>query len=106
MSSENDNNNSPTKNTFISVTGAALKCDLHGIETFDLDQWNEHCSDPANGHVENGDVPCIDCGTQLHIENYPYVPITPKGKQFNLRCDNCLNNLINQSNLARGVSPK
>ena len=100
MSSDNDN----TQNTFVSATGAALKCDLHGIETFDLNVWNEHCSDPANGHTESGEAPCVDCGAMLSFEGIPYVPITPKGKEIKIRCDNCVNNLIQQSNVIRGVN--
>lgn len=117
MSSVNVNNNQknppiegggeqPNKNTFVSITGAALKCEKHGIETFDLDEWNAHCAIPENEHFENGDVPCVDCGALLTLVDYPYVPLTPKGKEFNIRCDNCINKLIQQSQTLRGVNPK
>lgn len=104
MSSTDKPANETKPNTFVSITGAALKCDLHGIETFDLDEWNDHCADPANGHFETGDVPCKDCGKLVNIDGHPCVPLTVKGKDFNVRCADCLDKLIEQSNVLRGAN--
>jgi hypothetical protein len=90
-------------NKFVSVTGASLKCDLHGIDTFDLNEWNEHCSDPANGHVENGTVKCISCPNIITFENLPYVPLTVKGKTIELICDQCMDKHVAKQT-PRGVT--
>jgi len=93
-------------NTFVSITGASLRCDIHGIDTFDLNEWNAHCSDPANGHTESGSVKCIDCPNQVSVEGLPFIPITPKGKICELRCDECLDKYIKTNQALRGVNPK
>ena len=97
---------SSNPNTFISATGASLKCDLHNISTFDLNEWNAHCSDPANGHTESGSVKCIDCPNMIEFEGLPYVPMTPRGKDIQLRCDECFNTYVETNRALRGVKSK
>ena len=103
--------NPKTVNTFVSVTGSSLRCDRHGIDTFDLNEWNDHCSDPNNGHIEAGSVKCMDCPNLVSVDGHPHVPITAKGKVFELRCDECLDKYVNANkalnlNKNKGVSPK
>lgn len=76
------------------IIGGNLKC-YHGIDTADIDEWNEHCSKPENGHTESGVTKCIDCGVSVVFENIPYHPITPTGKNIQLRCPGCYENYIN-----------
>ena len=91
----NENNNNPPT-AAVMVIGDSLKC-VHGIDTLDIEEWNEHCSDPANGHTESGQTRCVDCNALIEFEGLPFQPITATGKNITLRCDECINNLVDKS---------
>jgi hypothetical protein len=90
----NDNENPPTAS--VMIIGDSLKC-AHGLDTLDINEWNEHCSDPANGHTESGQTRCIDCDALIEFEGLPYHPITPSGKNISLRCNECTEEFVQQS---------
>lgn len=89
------------------IIGGNLKC-YHGIDTSDIDEWNAHCSDPANGHTESGITQCVDCKTSIVFEGIPYHPITPTGKNIQLRCPGCFENYtnVNNQNLVKVANPE
>jgi hypothetical protein len=91
----NENNNNPPT-TAVMVIGDSLKC-IHGLDTFDINEWNEHCSDPANGHTESGQTKCLDCGEIIEFEGLPFQPITPTGKNIQLRCNECSDLFLQKS---------
>ena len=54
---------------------------------------------------------CMDCPNPVSVDGHPHVPITAKGKVFELRCDECLDKYVNANkalnlNKNKGVSPK
>ena len=74
--------------------GGNFKCSLHGIDTDDVNKWNEHCSDPKNNHTETGTTNCIGCNETLVFENIPFHRIDRAGsKNIQLRCDDCDNTM-------------
>ena len=91
----NNNENPPTAS--VMIIGDSLKCALHGIDTLDIHEWNEHCSDPANGHTESGTTRCINCNALIEFEGLPFQPITPSGKNISLRCNECTEEFVQQS---------
>jgi len=77
--------------------GGNFKCPLHGIDTNDVNEWNNHCSDPKNNHTESGTTLCIGCNETLVYDNIPFHKIDKAGsKNIQLRCDEC-NESINES---------
>src|ERR1044072_8594768 len=72
------------------IIGGPLKCSLHEFETEDINEWNDHCE--QSGHTETGETACINCGTSIKFENIPYQRITPRGKNIQLKCEECYNN--------------
>ena len=73
----------------LNASGGNYKCP-HGIDTDDVDEWNNHCSDPENGHFEQGTTQCVGCGAQLSFTNIPFHRIDKSGsKNIQLRCDEC-----------------
>lgn len=78
------------------VIGGNFTC-IHGIDTDNVNEWNEHCSDPANGHTEQGTTQCIDCKQGIAFEGIPYHKITPEGKKIELRCPTCMQKYISES---------
>ena len=73
------------------VIGGPFKCLLHDVETDDINEWNEHCLS-TEGHTETGDTACTNCGVNIHFENIPFQKITTKGKNIELKCQDCFNN--------------
>jgi hypothetical protein len=88
----NETENQDTQSPTVMIIGDSLKC-AHGIDTLDINEWNEHCSDPANGHTENGTTRCSICTSLIEFEGLPFQPITPKGKNIKLKCDECAGKL-------------
>lgn len=80
----------------ISATGGNFKC-VHNIDTDDVNEWNDHCSDPANGHTESGTTLCVDCNSTLVFEGLPFHPITPTGKNIKERCPECFDSYTQSS---------
>lgn len=77
----------------ISASGGNFQC-YHGINTDDVNKWNDHCSDPKNNHTDSGTTNCIGCNEALVFENIPYHKIDKAGsKNIQLRCDECDNTL-------------
>ena len=75
--------------TAVMKEGGNFKC-VHGIDTDSVDEWNEHCSDPENGHTESGISQCTSCGETIVFDEIPYHPIKADGsKGIALRCDEC-----------------
>jgi hypothetical protein len=71
------------------TTGGNFRCS-HGLDTDDVNEWNEHCSDSENGHFDSGTTTCIGCGEALVFENIPYHKIDQSGsKNIQLRCEEC-----------------
>lgn len=79
----------------VNATGGSFKC-VHGIDTFDVNEWNDHCSDPANGHTLTGATRCIDCDCQVTFEEHPYVPLKASGHGLELRCPDCFGKYVGQ----------
>jgi len=91
------------------VIGGNFKC-YHGIDTDSVDEWNAHCSDPANEHTESGFTKCIDCQRTIEFNGIPYHPITPTGKNIQLRCPECFEGYTqtfrNSQNMVRIMNPE
>ena len=71
----------PTAAAKVTPIGGNFKCSLHGIDTDDVNKWNEHCSDPKNNHTETGTTQCIGCGETLVFENIPFQKIDRAGSK-------------------------
>lgn len=72
------------------IIGGPLKCSLHDIETDDINEWNEHCIEA--GHTDSGETQCTACGVRIKFNNIPFQKIGPKGKNIELKCQECFNN--------------
>lgn len=71
------------------IEGGNNKC-VHGVDTDDIYEWNEHCSNPANGHTETGISVCVGCGETIVFDDIPFHRIDATGsKNIALRCDDC-----------------
>jgi hypothetical protein len=71
------------------TAGGNFRCS-HGIDTDDVDEYNNHCLDPENGHTDSGTTTCIGCGEALVFEGIPYHKIDQAGsKNIQLRCEEC-----------------
>ena len=72
----------------LNATGGNYKCP-HGIDTDDVNEWNEHCSDPANGHRDTGTTQCVDCNSTV-VFDIPFRKIRADGsKSIILQCPEC-----------------
>ena len=64
----------------------------HGINTDDVNEWNEHCLDPANKHRITGVTPCSDCKAPVMID-IPYKRLGPDGSHnLSIQCPECKKN--------------
>lgn len=71
------------------IIGGPFKCSLHDIETDDVNEWNNHCVE--TGHTDSGTTQCTGCGVSIEFNDIPYQKITPKGKNIELKCEDCFN---------------
>lgn len=73
------------------IEGGAFRCDGHGFETSNIEDWNEHCSAYPNIHYEVGETLCMTCHQKVYFDKLPYQPIDPKtgSKNISLRCEEC-----------------
>ena len=66
------------------------RCNIHDFETDDVEAWNDHCEE--TGHTDSGETLCsTGCGNTVVFNNIPYQRITPKGKNIELKCEDCYN---------------
>ena len=73
----------------MSIEGGAFKCYIHGFETMDVREWNDHCA-VAEGHTEEGSTRCVMCDKELKFSNLPYHPFDEQGhKNISLTCPDC-----------------
>ena len=73
------------------VGTSPLHCNIHDFETDDVNAWNEHCS-TTEGHTLEGECLCsAGCGNTVVFKDIPYQPITPKGFNLELKCEDCYN---------------
>lgn len=80
-----------------SATGGNFKC-AHGLDTDDVNEINNHCDDPANGHTLEGSTQCIGgCGRTINFKGIPYRHMTPEGFGIKLRCEECMQKFMNEN---------
>lgn len=68
----------------------------HGLDTSDVNEINEHCLDPANGHTLSGATQCIDCNVEIKYQNLPFKKITAEGFGIKMRCPSCFQKYISE----------
>lgn len=77
------------------ITTGNYQCP-HGINTDDVNEWNEHCLDPANGHTDSGTTLCTDCGATIVFQDIPFQKILPGNtKNISMKCPECKDNTDN-----------
>jgi hypothetical protein len=80
----------------LNASGGNYQCP-HGINTDDVNEWNEHCSDPANNHRDTGTTQCVDCNSTV-VFDIPFRKIKADGsKSILLQCPECKENQSDNS---------
>jgi hypothetical protein len=77
------------------VEGGAFRCDIHldkngkGFTTASIDEYNHHCL-TTEGHREEGQTYCIDCGELVNWST-PFKPLAHDGSKGigPISCDDC-----------------
>ena len=73
--------------------GGPFKCLKDDFTTTDVNEWNEHCSQPEGDstHItESGVTPCAICKEELSIDGFPFVSFDNQGrKTYTIICEDC-----------------
>lgn len=71
------------------IEGEGFRCDVHGIKTTSIDEWNTHCFGNPE-HTESGTTACTSCGVILVFEGLPFHKLKADGsKGIALKCEDC-----------------
>ena len=86
--------------------GATFRCGIHGFETQNIDEWNDHCHNNPD-HTEEGFTQCISCGTDIQFSGLPFHKLGPDGsKNIQLRCEDCENKMMGNVRRVTKKSPQ
>lgn len=74
----------------MSIEGGAWVCTATGYTTGVLDEWNTHCIEECDKHLEYGETRCTSCGVKVFYEGLPFHKLDIAGsKNISLKCEAC-----------------